>query len=271
MNQTSGVARVERLLDEGVSRYDIDTALKQRLIVRVRQGWVALPDADRMLVAAARCGVVLTCVTRARRLDVWVHDENPIPHLGAARERRYAKPNESVVHWGTPVVPRHPDALEDPIENALVMIASCEPFERALASWDSALNKGLVTRQALERLDLRPVARRILAECWPFADAGLETYFRPRLRWLRLPMFFQSWISGHRVDVLISDRLVVQIDGSTHVGEQRAEDIRHDAELKLLGYHVIRVGYHQVMHEWHRVQDLIMRAVAQGLHLARSA
>ncbi|MFT4259440.1 endonuclease domain-containing protein [Microbacterium sp.] len=271
MNRTSGVARVERLLDEGVSRYDIDTALKERLVVRVRQGWVALPDADRMLVAAARCGVVLTCVTRARRLGVWVHDEDPIPHLGAVRERRYTKPHESVVHWGTPVVPRHPDALEDPIENALVMIAACEPFEQALASWDSALNKGLVTRQSLERLDLRPVARRILAECWPFADAGLETYFRPRLRWLRLPMYFQSWISGHRVDVLIGDRLVVQIDGGTHVGEQRAEDIRHDAELKLLGYHVIRVSYHQVMKQWHVVQDLIMRAVAQGLHLARSA
>ena len=71
--------------------------------------------------------------------------------------------------------------------------------------------------------------------------------------------------------MLVGDRLVVQIDGGTHVGEQRAEDIRHDAELKLLGYHVVRVTYHQVMHEWHVVQDLIMRSVTQGLHLARSA
>lgn len=35
-----------------------------------------------------------------------------------------------------------------------------------------------------------------------------------------------------------------------------------------MGYHVVRISYHQMMHEWPLVQDLIMRAVAQGLHLA---
>lgn len=33
-------------------------------------------------------------------------------------------------------------------------------------------------------------------------------------------------------------------------------------------YHVIRVGYRQVMDRWHVVQDMIMRSVAQGLHRA---
>ncbi|WP_309082499.1 endonuclease domain-containing protein [Microbacterium sp.] len=91
---------------------------------------------------------------------------------------------------------------------------------------------------------------------------------RARLRWLRVPIRIQTWIAGHRVDALIGDRLVLQIDGATHVGAQRSEDIRHDAELKLMGYHVIRVSYTQVMFEWHVVQDLIMRAIAQGLHRA---
>lgn len=80
-------------------------------------------------------------------------------------------------------------------------------------------------------------------------------------------MYFQTWIAGHRVDALIGDRLVVQIDGGTHVGAQRSADIRHDAELMLMGFHVIRVGYHQIIDEWPVVQDQIMRAVAQGLHL----
>ena len=68
---------------------------------------------------------------------------------------------------------------------------------------------------------------------------------------------------------MIGDRLVVQIDGSHHVGSQRSADIRHDAQLMLRGYRVIRVSYHQVMFDWASVQDLIMRAVAQGHHLAR--
>ena len=84
-----------------------------------------------------------------------------------------------------------------------------------------------------------------------------------------MPITPQVWLAGHRVDFLIGDRLVLQIDGSTHVGAQRDSDIRHDAQLMLLGYHVIRVGYDQVVNRWHEVQSHVQRAVAQGLHLVR--
>ena len=40
-------------------------AVEAGALVRPRSGWVATPAADPSLVAAARCGVVLTCVTRA--------------------------------------------------------------------------------------------------------------------------------------------------------------------------------------------------------------
>ena len=59
---------------------------------------------------------------------------------------------------------------------------------------------------------------------------------------------------------------MLQVDGGHHVGLQRAEDVAHDAALTLLGYHVIRVTYVQVVERWHEVQDLVQRAVAQGLH-----
>ncbi len=36
-----------------------------------------------------------------------------------------------------------------------------------------------------------------------------------------------------------------------------------------MGFHVIRVGYTQIVGHWPEVQDVIMRAVAQGLHRAR--
>jgi very-short-patch-repair endonuclease len=222
-------------------------------------------------VTAAQHGVLLTCVTQARRLGIWVHDERPRLHLAASPGSRGGKPPEARVHWARPLVPRHPDALEDSIENVLSLVSTCEPYEQALATWESALNKGLVDRERLLRLRWGPRGRRLLAEALPFADAGLETYLRVRLRWLRLPLRFQTWIAGHRVDALIGERLVLQIDGGTHVGAQRDQDNRHDAELKLRGYHVIRLGYHQVMDEWPAVQDLVMRAVAQGLHRARTA
>ena len=239
-------------------------------LVPVRRGWVAVPDADPMLVEAARFGVVLSCITQAKRLGLWVHEADAAVHVAAAPSGRGGHPDVFHVHWAKPVVPRHPDVLVDPIENVLALVADCEPFERALATWDAALNQGLASRSGLARLPMKTVARRLLAEATPFADSGLESYLRPRLRWLRLPLRFQIWIAGHRVDTLIGDRLILQIDGATHTGAQRDEDIRHDAELMLMGYYVIRVGYHQVMDEWHVVQDLIMRAVAQGLHLGRA-
>jgi very-short-patch-repair endonuclease len=85
---------------------------------------------------------------------------------------------------------------------------------------------------------------------------------------MRLRIIPQAWIAGHRVDFLIGERLVLQIDGGHHVGKQREDDIRHDAELRLSGYTVIRVGYRLIIDDWPAVQDLVMRAVAQGLHLA---
>ena len=102
----------------------------------------------------------------------------------------------------------------------------------------------------------------------PFADAGTESIFRTRLRWLRLPITPQVWLLGHRVDFLIGERLVVQIDGGHHVDAQRTSDIAHDALLKLHGYHVIRISYEQLMNRWHEVQGSILAAIAQRLHVA---
>ena len=263
-----GIVRVARLNDLGFGRRAISDAVDAGALKRVRRGWVAVSEADPVLVAAAQAGVVLTCVSQAARLGLWVHQTPERLHVGAHPRSTGGKPERMHVHWSVPMISREPDALTDPIENVLALVAECEPYEQALATWDSALNRGLVTLEALARYSWKPMARRLLADATPFADAGLETYLRPRLRWLRLPIRSQIWIAGHRVDALIGDRLILQIDGGTHVDAQRSVDNRHDAELRLMGYHVIRISYRQMMFEWPMVQDLIMRAVAQGLHRA---
>src|SRR5690606_41455224 len=121
----------------------------------------------------------------------WVHDAEPGVQLGAAPGSAGGKPEDVHVHWAKPLIPRHPDALEDPIENVLALVADCVPHEQALATWESALNKRLVKREVLDRLPLKRVARDLLAEAIPFADSGLETYLRTRLAWLGVPMRFQ--------------------------------------------------------------------------------
>ncbi|KRC58770.1 DNA/RNA helicase [Agromyces sp. Root81] len=263
-----GVVRTRNLIRSGYSRHRIDRALASGSLARVRKGWVAVPGADAYLVAAARAGVVVSCISQARRLGLWVLDEDR-PHVAAPAHSGCATPRDATVHWAKPLVPRHPDALTDPIENVLVLVAQCQPFEAALAVWESALRRGLLDRQALERMPLPTAVRNVLGSALPFSDSGLESFVVPRLAWMKIPLVPQVWIAGHRVDFLIGERLVLQIDGGHHVGEQRESDIEHDAELMLLGYHVIRVGYSQIVDRWQTVQDHIVRAVAQGLHRTR--
>lgn len=263
-----GVVRARALADAGFGRAAIDRALAGNELTRVRRGWIAVPDADPYLTAAASAGVVLSCVTEARRRGLWVPDDTvqhvaAAPHAGHVRVRGGTR-----VHRARPVVPRHPDALEDEIENVLTLVSVCQPYETARAIWESALNKQLVELRAIRRLQLGPTARRLCAEVDRFADSGLESFAVHRLRWMRLPLRRQVWIAGRRVDLLIGERLVLQIDGGHHVGAQREADTAHDAELMLLGYHVIRVGYAAMVDDWPAVQARIMRAVAQGLHLA---
>lgn len=270
VRDADGVARTRSLIIAGHSKHYQALAVAAGLLRRVGRSWLVLPDADPALVLAAEHGIVLTCVTEARRQGIWVLSDDGPTHAGVAAHGRSPDQNRFHLHWSTPLVPRHPDSVVDPITNVLALVAECLPHDEALAVWESALNKKLVTLGALGQLPLRPAARALCREAVPWSDSGLESLMKTRLRFLRLPIRHQIWIGGHRVDFLIGDRLVFQIDGGSHTGRQRDLDNAHDAALKLMGYHVIRVGYRQVVEHWHEVQDLIMQAVAQGLHTARN-
>lgn len=263
-----GVARIGSLRAGGFSRRAIERAIGSGALTRPRNGWVALPEADPLLVAAARAGVVLTCQTQARRLGLWVLREDAV-HVAAPPNGHVGEVEDGTrIHWAKPLVPRHPDALVDPIENVLALAADCLPREEALTIWESALRQGSVDRDALQRMPLSHAARAIAEECSLYSDSGLETLVPRRLRFLRLPVRQQVWLAGHPVDFLIGDRLVLQIDGGHHVGAQRRSDIAHDARLMLLGFHVIRVDFVQIVTAWPEVHDTVVRAVAQGLHRA---
>ena len=102
------------------------------------------------------------------------------------------------------------------------------------------------------------------------SDSGLETIFVYRLSGWGLPIRQQIVLAGARVDILIGERLVVQIDGyAFHSSSaQRSRDVAHDAELQLRGYTVLRFTYAQVIYGWPGVERAITRALAAGAHLA---
>lgn len=252
----------------GFSEYQIRRALQERRIHRVRKGWIALADVDHRIVRAVRAYGILTCVSEAARQGLWVLDEAQL-HIAVQGHRLRSTLPGCVSHWSAPVLSRHPDAAVDSLENALVLVAQCQSFENALAAWEGAFRRKLLMPDAVARLALPPRARAVFDVAAQWADSGLETIAMDRLRWLKLRIVPQAWIADHWVDLLIGDRLVLQIDGAQHNDPtQREKDIAHDARLRLLGYTVIRVNYLQVMNDWPTVQHLIMQAVGQRLHVA---
>lgn len=269
VRQAGGIARTPDLWQLGFSPRSIAAVVKSGGLLRPRRGWVTVADVDRDLLFALQRGVVLTCVTQAKRLGIWLTEEPNGLHVAVRAKGDHAEQRGvQKVHWSRPIMMRGPASTVDSVADVLNYVAQCVPFEHALATWESALNKGLIDLDLLRRLHLSRAAREVLAACTPYSDSGLETLFKTRLRWLRLPIRPQVWLHGHRVDFLIGNRLVVQIDGQQHQWAQRDSDNRHDAVLMARGFHVIRVTYAQIMFEWPMVQELVLAAIATNSHAA---
>ena len=100
------------------------------------------------------------------------------------------------------------------------------------------------------------------------SDSGLETLFLTRLGPWGLPVRQQVILASRRVDFLIGETLVVQVDGHAHHSRaaDRGRDASHDAELRLRGFTVLRFTYAQILHDWPAVERVIARALAAGLH-----
>lgn len=78
----------------------------------------------------------------------------------------------------------------------------------------------------------------------------------------------QVWIdSVGRVDILVGDRLIIEIDGAGfHTGVEFERDRRRDFEFVMRGYLVIRLSYQMVMSEWETVRGGVLELIERGEH-----
>ena len=105
------------------------------------------------------------------------------------------------------------------------------------------------------------------------SDSGLESIPVARLRRIGITVRQQVVIDGHAVDILIGDRLVLQVDGFGfhRSAAQRERDLAQDRRLVLMGYTVFRYGYADVLYRWPDVEAEIRHAMAARLDLAGGA
>ncbi|KAA9105654.1 endonuclease domain-containing protein [Microbacterium rhizomatis] len=262
------VVREARWTDRAVR-----AAVRAGAVEPIRRTWLAVGNASADAVAAARAGGRVACVTLAQERGWWMPDS-----VDAARHISilpHARPGEiaegDVVHWTKPVAPASPHSISESIEDALAHIAGCLPPEPARVVWESAISTERLSLDALRHVRWRTkAAARLAEESSDLSDSGLESMFLIRLSSWGVPIRQQAPLAGRRVDFLIGRSLVVQVDGHVFhsTAADRGRDVRHDAELRLRGYTVMRFTYAQIVHDWGGVERMVARAIAAGLHMA---
>ncbi|HEX5858235.1 MAG TPA: DUF559 domain-containing protein [Microbacterium sp.] len=267
-----GTAHHSRALAAGFTRYAIDTAVSAGRIRRLPRGWIAArgvrPEIERAIAEGGR----LTCVSAAKAHGLWTppHPDSALHLRVDPRSGRHDK-RDLVLHWSVGPSPVGRYQLLDPVINVLEAVSRCLAFREALTVWESAVRRTELTPELLGRVPWRPEsARRLAATASTLSDSGIETLVVDGLRPFGLRVRQQVIVDEYPVDLLVGERLVVQVDGAHHLEQrQRRRDIRGDARLALRGYTVLRFDYQQILFDWPHVERTILGAVTQGLHRRR--
>jgi very-short-patch-repair endonuclease len=275
-----GLIATHELHRAGVGRQAISIAVRERRLFRVRQGWYGPPGLHPVLLRAARVGGRATCSTALDLSGIWVMGDRDL-HVAVVRNscqhrrpgdahRRLQERDAVRRHWtdsppgASRLIVGPTDALRDDI--------ACGSPELIGAAFDSLLNR---------RPDLAPGIRRLISSAPRRLDgvlgavdgsseSGTEFLFRWRMRGLGVRMRPQVDIHGvGRVDFVLGERLVVELDGWDHHGDraQFEEDRRRDAALSRLDYRCLRFSFQQVMDRWPDVDLAVRAAVARRDHL----
>jgi len=153
-----------------------------------------------------------------------------------------------------------------------LQLATCLPSEQAIATLDSALNRGILTSTDISEslAESRDDVSEILGLLDASSQSGLESLCRVRLARMGVATRSQVFIEGvGSVDLVIGDRLIIETDGREWHNSPDAfeKDRQRDLRLALLGYRVLRLTYAQVIHEWPLVELSIRALLARSDHV----
>ncbi len=140
------------------------------------------------------------------------------------------------------------------------------PFDEAVAVLDSALNGE--SNDPGMKLDLRALRGALPRRLLPVlnaadakAEAGAESLARVRLASIGIHARPQVWITQQiRVDLLVGDRLVIEIGSKEFHADPGQYEKDHDrsAMLLALGCDLLEFTTDQVVHDWSFVEGIII-------------
>jgi very-short-patch-repair endonuclease len=269
-----GIVTRQMLRDAGVSNHTIRLWLKDNRLIALTRNTVAFPGVHPEFARAVTMGGRLACVSAARLRGIWVVDDGFLHVSFRANKSHFTNDDASPrprTHWDRRPLDSHGDipALESG-RSMLAHIANCQPLEYAVAAFDSAVRKGMITLEELRVLASVRHGRfeRVAGFVSALADSGLESITRVRLTLADVVCREQITIDGHPVDLLIGERLIIQLDGKQHLDDpiRLARDRRQDRRLRAMGYEVLRYSYAEVVYDWTTTFSEIASYIAQGAH-----
>lgn len=265
-------------MSNGMSRRTLARALASGELIRVRRDAYMHADASQIARDAVRIGGRLTCLSLLQALGVFVF-ANTVVHVHIVRgmsrlrsakrsagalEPRLNRPQR--LHWLRLVRPDDASGAYVAIVDALAHAVLCQAPRYAIASIDSALNKGLIELADLVDLFAAVPPRfsvlRSLID--GRAQSGPETLVRLMARTLGCEVELQSWFEGvGYVDLVIDGWLVVECDSKEfHQNwEQQVKDRNRDLALAALGYATLRLTAAQIMYRPAEVLAALQRLV----------
>ncbi len=246
-----GAMRREDLLDSGVSRREIQAAQRRGTLMSHYRGCYALPDASESAMAAAALRGVPTCVTALREWGVPMVGRLPFGvHIAVPRNRGVTRADprvgpKVVLHRGPKLTGRAEVDAADVVFHA----SRCLRQETLLVAVDA-----LIHRRLLHPDDIRGVNPRLTRWLAEHADAGAasppETLARLALLKWGFEVRTQVTFDGiGRVDLLVGDAVVVEVDGRAYHSDPVAfvADRRRDRALQGLGFRVLRFAASEVL------------------------
>jgi very-short-patch-repair endonuclease len=259
---TDYVTRAD-LFARGLSRRAIQAAVRGGALIHVRRDRYLEPGPDDTLIRAVRVGGRLTCLSLLQLLGVFVlrstqlhvHVDPTASRLRSPHDKskRLATARSGVrLHWTVPVEENGPGCAVS-IVDALVHAVLCQAPTAAVATLDSALNKGIILAEDVRRVFAAlPSRYQVLASFVDgSAESGPETLVRMMARRLGCRIRPQVEVDGvGRVDFILDGWLVVECDSRAFHADWEAQvrDRERDLALATLGYCTLRLTAAAIMY-----------------------
>ncbi|KQX05694.1 MULTISPECIES: endonuclease domain-containing protein [unclassified Leifsonia] len=281
ISAVGGIVHRRQVMAARYSRPAVAAALASGTVTRIRRDWLAVASCHPFIVRAVAIGGTLSCISAAVVRELWVVDDGAL-HVVVPRHSGHVDTEDHpwireglrpvTRHWtSSPRLANAPRPSLDSVQGMLTCIASCQSETNALAVFESAVTKRLVSLTELQLLapTRREAFRRVVAATTALSDSGVESITKAGLAAVGIEMRQQVVIDGHRVDGLIGERLVLQLDGfdAHSTPDQHDRDLRQDSRLEIQGYVVLRFSARRIRDDWPGVLSEILAVLAQGRHL----